>query len=144
MSLFCVLTLFTPSFARTCKWCVVSASPVGFADVTARGPVWSIRFNVMVLSGMRTAILSGFPMYFSAKSIPRDSNQGPEKLVMYYINLTILQWSVNFDKPIEYSLCVHVVWSKLTVFSTRHWRRPCLHIVISTIIVHLKSWWWTP
>lgn len=30
----------SPSLAYTWLWCVVSASPVGFADVTTMGPTW--------------------------------------------------------------------------------------------------------
>jgi hypothetical protein len=75
-----ILTFLSPSLAITCQWCVVSASPVGLAEVTAIGPVWSIKWHTILLSGIRMAILSGFPMYFAESAIPRAFTYLPVKL----------------------------------------------------------------
>lgn len=45
----------------TMSWWVLSGSPLGFADVIARGPVMSQRWPVTVWSGTRIMMLSLVP-----------------------------------------------------------------------------------
>ena len=55
---------------RTMEWCVLSGSPLGLADVMARGPVRSHRCPVTVWSGTRIMMLSAVPTRSYAAPTP--------------------------------------------------------------------------
>lgn len=52
------------------SWCVLSDSPLGFADVIAKGPVMSHRWAVTVWSGTRIIMLSFVPTWSYAAPTP--------------------------------------------------------------------------
>lgn len=53
------------------SWCVLSGSPLGFADVMANGPVMSHRCAVTVWSGTRIMMLSLVPTRSYAGPTPK-------------------------------------------------------------------------
>lgn len=62
----------------TMSWWVLSASPLGLADVIARGPVMSQRWLVTVWSGTRIMMLSLVPTRSYAGPTPVNMDQTGE------------------------------------------------------------------
>ena len=98
---------------RTMEWCVLSGSPLGFADVMARGPVRSHRCAVTVWSGTRIMMLSLVPTRSYAAPTPTQ-DQWEGRFLNRYSNppspLPILSAAQTYPVCRASRLCSRCSW----------------------------------